>query len=115
MESVDHLPTAVDGVKVVKTDKGRTPYGVPFCEPCVLGKMTQQISHRISAKGTYPFKCVHFNIIMEEDRFNGDTYIAHFWYDYTKYHHAFPIKNHEQKTLLPLFKSIMAFTKKFNT
>src|SRR6266702_152382 len=42
MESVNHLPTAADGVKVVKTDKGRTPYGVPLCEPCVQGKMAQQ-------------------------------------------------------------------------
>ena len=78
MELVDYLPTVVNGVKVVKTDRGRTPYGVPLCKLCVLGKITQQISCRISAKGTYPFKRVHFNIIMEEDRFNGDMYIAYF-------------------------------------
>jgi len=46
MESVDHLPTAADGVKVVKTDRGRTLYGVPLCELCVLGKMAQQIFRR---------------------------------------------------------------------
>jgi hypothetical protein len=114
MESVDHLPTAADGVKVVKTDRGRTPYGVPLCELCVLGKMTQQTSRRISAKGTYPFERVHFDVIMEEDGFNGDTCVAHFWCDYTKYHRAFPIKNHKQKTLLPLFESIIAFAKKFD-
>src|SRR6266581_3265068 len=53
MESVDYLLTAVDGVKVVKTDKGRTPYGVPLCEPCVQGKMAQQTSRRISAKDRF--------------------------------------------------------------
>ena len=41
MELVDYLPTVADGVKVVKTDRGRTPYGVPLCELCVLRKMTQ--------------------------------------------------------------------------
>src|SRR6266704_3407606 len=99
MELVDYLPTAADGVKVVKMDKGRTPYGVPFCEPYVLKKIIQQISRKILVKGTYPFECVYFNIIIKEDRFNGDIYIAYFWYDYIKYYYAFPIKNHEQKTL----------------
>ena len=75
---MDHLLTAADRVKVVKTDRGRTPYSIPLCKLCVLGKMTQQISYRISAKGTYPFERIHFNVIMEEDGFNGDTYIAHF-------------------------------------
>ena len=40
MELVDYLPTAADGVKVVKMDRGRTLYGIPLYEPCVLGKMT---------------------------------------------------------------------------
>jgi len=40
MESVNYLPTAADRVKVVKTDRGRTPYGIPLYKPCVLGKMT---------------------------------------------------------------------------
>jgi len=51
---------------------------------------------------------------MEEDGFNGDTYIAYFWCNYMKYHRAFPIKNHKQKTLLPLFKSMIVFAKKFD-
>jgi len=51
---------------------------------------------------------------MEEDGFNGDTYITYFWYNYIKYYYAFPIKNHKQETLLPLFKLIIAFIKKFN-
>ena len=78
MELVNYLLTAVNRVKVVKTDRGRTPYGVPLCKPCVFGKIIQQIFCRISAKGTYPFKHVHFNIIMEEDGFNRDTCIAYF-------------------------------------
>ena len=40
--------------------------------------------------------------------------MAYFWYNYTKYYCAFPIKNHKQEILLPLFKSIIAFIKKFN-
>ena len=39
MELVGYLPTAVNRVKVVKTDRGRTPYGVPLCELYILGKI----------------------------------------------------------------------------
>ena len=40
MELVDYLPTTADRVKVVKTDRGRTPYGVPLCELYILRKIT---------------------------------------------------------------------------
>ncbi len=111
---MDYLPTVVDGVKVVKTDRERTLYSVPLYKLCVLGKITQQVFYRILVKGIYPFKYVYFNIIMEENRFNGDIYVAYFWCNYIKYYYAFPIKNHKQEMLLPLFKFIIAFAKKFN-
>ena len=78
MELVDYLLTAVDRVKVVKTDRGRTLYGIPLYKLYVLRKIIQQISYRISVKGTYPFKYIYFNIIIEEDGFNRDTCIAYF-------------------------------------
>ena len=78
MELVDYLPTIADGVKVVKIDRGRTPYGILLYKLYILGKITQQISYRILVKESYPFKHIYFNIIIEEDGFNGDTYIAHF-------------------------------------
>ena len=40
MELVDYLLTAVNGVKVVKTDKGRTPYGILLCKLYILKKIT---------------------------------------------------------------------------
>jgi len=75
---VDYLPTIVDGVKVVKIDRGRTPYSILLYKLYILGKITQQTFYRILAKGTYPFKYVYFNIIIEEDGFNGYIYIVYF-------------------------------------
>ena len=75
---MDYLPNAVDRVKVVKINRERTLYSVPLCELYILGKIIQQISRRISAKGTYPFKHIYFNIIIEEDGFNGDICVAYF-------------------------------------
>jgi hypothetical protein len=40
MELVDYLLTAADRVKVVKTDRGRTPYGVLLYKLYILGKIT---------------------------------------------------------------------------
>ena len=40
MELVDYLLTAVDGVKVVKMDRGRTPYSILLCKLYILGKIT---------------------------------------------------------------------------
>jgi len=40
MELVDYLLTAVNGVKVVKIDRGRTPYSIPLYKPYVLRKIT---------------------------------------------------------------------------
>ena len=41
MELVDYLLTTADGVKVVKMDRERTPYGVPLYKPYVFEKITQ--------------------------------------------------------------------------
>jgi len=114
IELVDYLLTAANRVKVVKTDRERTLYSIPLCKLYILGKINQQISYRVLVKGTYPFKHIHFNVIIKEDGFNRDTYIAHFWCNYIKYHYAFPIKNHKQEILLLLFKLIIVFAKKFN-
>src|SRR6266436_7405442 len=100
MELVDYLPTTANRVKVVKTDRGRTPYGIPLCKLYIIRKINQQTSYRVLVKGTYPFKRVYFNIIIEEDGFNGDTCVAYFWYNYIKYYYAFPIKNYKQEILL---------------
>ena len=40
MESVEYLPTTADGVKVVKTDRRRTLYGIPLYKPYILRKIT---------------------------------------------------------------------------
>ena len=40
MELVEYLPTAVDRVKVVKIDRGRTLYGILLYKPYIPRKIT---------------------------------------------------------------------------
>ena len=39
MELVEYLPNTVDGVKVVKTDRGRTPYSILLYKLYILRKI----------------------------------------------------------------------------
>ena len=41
MELIEHLLTAVDRVKVVKMDRGRTPYSIPLYKLYILRKIIQ--------------------------------------------------------------------------
>jgi hypothetical protein len=41
MELVDYLPTTVDRVKVVKMDRGRTPYSIPLYKLYIFRKIIQ--------------------------------------------------------------------------
>lgn len=117
MESIRHLPAAAEGVVLIKDPPKATVFGPPLCEPCIMGNMQQQTSRRPAPTGSYPFERTHFDVIIlgtkGKSGFGGSTCIAHFWCDYTKYHRAWPLPNHQQSTLLPLFESILAFAKKF--
>ena len=45
--------------------------------------------------------------------YGGATCIAYFWCEKTKYYRAWPLPNHQQHTLLPIFEATVAFAKKF--
>ena len=117
MEAIQHLPTAAEGVELRSEPSRNTVFGPPLCEPCIMARIQQQTSRKPAPKGTYPFERVHFDVIIlgtkDKKGFGGNTCIAHFWCDHTKYHRAWPLPNHQQSTLLPIFESVIAFAKKF--
>jgi len=82
-----------------------------------MARIQQQISRRPSRIGTYPFERIHFDIIILGTKgkkgYSGDTCIAHFWCDNTKYHRAWPLPNHKEISLFPIFESTIALAKKF--
>lgn len=120
MEAIQHLPDAAEGVVLIKQPSNNTVFGPPLCEPCIMAHIQQQTSRKPAPKGTTPFERVHFDIIILGTKgrkgYRGDTCIAHFWCDYAKYHQArraWPLPNHNQSTLLPIFKSTITHAKKF--
>src|SRR5579871_1963199 len=117
MESIDNLPAAAEGVVLLPEPSKNTVFGPPLCEPCTVARIQQQNSRKPAPHGTYPFERVHFDVIILDMKgkrsFTGDACIAHFWCDFTKYHRAWPLPNHTETALLPIFESIIAFAKKF--
>lgn len=117
MESIEHLPVAAEGVELREEPQSNTVFGPPLCEPCIMARIQKQKSRKPALRGTYPFEGVHFDVIIlgtkGKKAYDGSTCIAHFWCDHTKYHRAWPLPNHQQATLLPIFESIIAFAKKF--
>jgi hypothetical protein len=117
MDSIHHLPAAAEGVTLVKEPPRNTVFGPPLCEPCVMARIQQQISRRPSHGGTYPFERIHFDVIILGTKgkkgYSGDTCIAHLWCDNTKYHRAWPLPNHKEISLFPIFESTIALAKKF--
>lgn len=114
MESISNLPLAAEGVSIVEAPKQTSEFGQPLCEPCVMAKLQRQISRRPpTLRARTPFERIHFDIVIMGRGYGGATCIAHFWCEKTKYHRAWPLPNHQQHTLLPIFEATVAFAKKF--
>src|SRR5215469_13659729 len=120
MESINNLPFAAEGVTLTEAPKRtRSEYGPPLCEPCTMARLQSQTSRRPpTIPARTPFKHIHFDVIIMEGlqgqrAYGGDTCIAHFYCEKTKYHRAWALPNHQQVTLLSLFNATITFTKKF--
>jgi hypothetical protein len=113
MDLIQHLPVAAKGVVLVKEPQKKTVFSLPLCEPCIMARTQKQTSRRPVPTGTYPFERVHFDVIILGTKgkkgYDGSTCIPHFWCDHTKYHRAWPLPNHKQAALVPIFESMIAF------
>ena len=74
------------------------------CEVCLLVKHTQQISRRREHEhlATRPFERLAFDIVtLRELGYNGDRYVMHFYYTYSKFNFIYTAKNKDKATVLP--------------
>src|SRR5271155_1772401 len=105
-EVLEHLPTAVTGVKLVD---GPT---TAECEVCGISKAHEIISRRSSPQAEAPFDRVHWDMIHFSEGFNGDRYASHFLEDKTRMNWVY---THSQKTepiLLDIFQEFEAFVRR---
>jgi hypothetical protein len=98
---IDHLPKEwiTSGDAAPKTVK---------CETCAVSKMHRLVQKQPSARATKPYEVLHFDLTIYGIRgFDGTTCIAHFTDEFTHYSWVFPLNDHREKTLMPVFKGLI--------
>ncbi|RKK17208.1 hypothetical protein BFJ66_g17994, partial [Fusarium oxysporum f. sp. cepae] len=106
-EALEHMPQAVEGVALGTRNFERKS---ELCPECQLGQAYQQISRIPPWRGTYPFEKIHLDLIDMEEAFNADSWVAHFYCDYSAYHISFNLPNKNQDELLSITQEFLAIT-----
>ena len=103
--AIKQLLKHVNSAELELIDK-RVPLKVKY-EVYLLLKHTQQISRRREHEypATRPFERLVFDIItLGELGYNGDRYIMHFYYIYSKFNFIYIAKNKDKATVLPTIR-----------
>ncbi|KAF6518157.1 hypothetical protein HZS61_002235 [Fusarium oxysporum f. sp. conglutinans] len=106
-EALEHMPQAVEGVALRTRNFERKS---ELCPECQLGQAYQQISRIPPWRGSYPFEKIHLDLIDMEEAFNPDSWVAHFYCDYSAYHITFNLPNKNQDELLSITQEFLAIT-----
>ncbi|KAG7000123.1 hypothetical protein FOFC_03570 [Fusarium oxysporum] len=106
-EALEHMPQAVEGVALGTCNFERKS---ELCPECQLGQAYQQISRIPPWRGSYPFEKIHLDLIDMEEAFNADSWVAHFYCDYSAYHISFNLPNKNQDELLSITQEFLAIT-----
>lgn len=106
-EALEHVPQVVEGVALGTRDFERKS---ELCPECQLGQAHQQISRIPTWRGTYPFEKIHLDLIDMEEAFNANSWVAHFYCDYSAYHVSFNLPNKNQDELLSVTREFLAIT-----
>jgi hypothetical protein len=106
-EALEHMPQAVEGVALGTRNFERKS---ELCPECQLGQAYQQISRIPPWRGSYPFEKIHLDLIDMEEAFNTDSWVAHFYCDYSAYHITFNLPNKNQDELLSITQEFLAIT-----
>ena len=106
-EALLHMPKTTKGVTISTRNFERE---AELCQTCELAQAHQQVSRIPSWRGTYPFEKVHMDLIDMEQAFNADSWVAHFYCDYSAYHVSFNLPNKSQDQLVSVTKEFLAIT-----
>ena len=105
-------PAVIDQLKkipdVIVTAEGKVPR-TGECDACALSKM-HTINHRVStSRATKPFQTLHFDLTILEKgiAWDGTQCIAHFTCEASSYNWVFPCQNHNESTLITIFKHMI--------
>lgn len=106
-EALEKVPHVVDGVALGTRDFERTS---ELCPECSLAQAHQKISRVPTWRGNYPFEKVHLDLIHMQEAFNQDTWVVHFYCDYSAYHVSSNLPLKTQENLVSVTRDFLALT-----
>ncbi len=102
---IDHLPKEW---VISRSEGGSEAPKTVKCQTCAVSKMHRLVQKAPSARVTKPYEMLHFDLIIYGiRRFDETTCIAHFTDEFTHYSWVFSLNDHQEKTLMFVFKSLI--------
>ena len=101
MDAIEHLPDALSGVQVVRSQTLPKSSTSP-CEGCAVANLQHQISRRPAQRASRPFERVHFDLIQMNRAYNGNEWAMHFMCDKVRSHYGYTFR--KKSVLGQLFK-----------
>lgn len=103
-EVIQHLKKSEDaGIEVLKGDAPKTVN----CTSCAVSKMHEIGQRSPTGRAIKPFQVLHFDLTINNMGFDGTRCIAHFTDEFTSFSYVYPLVNHRESTLIPVFKSLI--------
>jgi hypothetical protein len=106
-EALEHVSGTTKGVTLSTRNFERN---AKLCQTCELAQAHQQVSRIPSWRGPYPFEKVYMDLIDMEEAFNADSWVVHFYCDYSAYHISFNLANKTQDELVSVTREFLAIT-----
>jgi hypothetical protein len=79
------------------------------CDICAVSKMHRLMQKTSAERATKSYEILHFDIIIFKKKFDFDetSCIVHFIDDFTSFNWVFSLIDHQEKTLMSVFKSLI--------
>ncbi len=101
-----HQLKKIESIEMIKKNESSKTVD---CETCAVSKMHRLMQKTLAERATKSYKILHFDIIIFQKRFDFDeTFcITHFIDEYTSFNWVFSLIDHQEKTLMSMFKSLI--------
>jgi hypothetical protein len=103
-----HQLKKIENIEMMKENENESLKTVD-CETCAVSKMHRLMQKIFAERATKLYEILHFDIIMFKKKFDFDeTFcIAHFIDEFTSFNWIFSLIDHQEKTLMPMFKNLI--------
>jgi hypothetical protein len=103
-----HQLKKIDDIEMIKENENESSKSVE-CETCAVLKMHRLMQKTFAERVIKSYEILHFDIVIFKKRsdFDETSCIAHFIDEFTSFNCVFSLIDHQEKTLMSMFKSLI--------